>query len=229
MLNIDISFRNQDALTQFVVPQLIGKFCMGCKLDGRCLNSTVDRQVSIRSNHVRWQICVHSSCLSDYLCEVLELNSSLRKFGIIKLKCFVWGEPEDNLLYADICISNRLMKDLLCWDVQEIEVVADSGMHAVSTRRMDFDVRSHIWDAQFAMTGLLRRESIGAGKVKSPSWCLHCFCRLLALSLQCQRDGESCWIFIESCGTTRERVCVTAGEIKILLFVNATIEVACIR
>lgn len=28
MLNIDISFRNQDALTQFVVPQLIGKPCM---------------------------------------------------------------------------------------------------------------------------------------------------------------------------------------------------------
>lgn len=117
MINVEISFRLRGLSERLSIPRACESFCNGCTLCGRCNVVGKIEVVSVSEMLIKWAVCVHSSNLSQYLLTVFDENPGSCEM-MVGVKCSVFEEPEDELMYADVYVSSLLLLKMRAWRVK---------------------------------------------------------------------------------------------------------------
>lgn len=231
MVDIYLSFREEIPSARLLIPQTNRVLCDGCACKGKCHGVVSDACVSFQNNHIRLKTCFHSSNLSAYLCEIFNLNLSLKKHGLVCLKSRIECEPEDELMYADIHVSDKLLEILSKWGVREfvLEAMCNSAEPSVSLRQTSFTVDPEILCDRSRRTDTSCLGNIADDRTKSTTWHLKRFCAVLRKQVNYRRGEISHWIYMESRGEKHQVLRISREDIKTLLMLNPEIEVVCIR
>lgn len=233
---MEISFCLESASSGFVIPEAIETCCCGCVHQEKCSRCKGRIEVlALCERLVKWKVCLHSSNLSSYLLTVLNRNS--RCCGIVGVKCSIYEEPEDELMYADICISPELLSKLLVRRVRYFIVRARSSIAngVVSQYSATLDVDSDPRDILQLSRFIAEGESHLASRVEKLS------SDLWRLQLEGELGRKGNVNFVRMCfdkmrrnrvyknGEISRRVCVTyRGCSKVGLVLEATmIKVLC--